>query len=428
MPRVLFAALTSAVLLCVETAPAHAAPDPTPARVVVVGSQLAALPNDDTLQVTAEFRNDNPTTVNYATVRLQVFDAAGALVGEQDTGLVAVNLAPGATSPTKFVLSPIPKGYDHYTVSASDTPLAYQLANTNFTTEVTSVVDNSVYGYDTTTVSGYVTNHNTGPSAIPTVYGVYRDAGGAIADLQAAMVDDPSGSLEIGAGVKVRWTYELAGDAKSRDAGLSLGMFASAESDPLPMTNDVGTRPGAVLPYGGTIAPTVSVVKSTTNGAPTNNGTITTLQRQSGASWVNVSSVRTYDGSVRFAAQRPTVRTVYRAVTPANNATVLRAGAAFVVQARMQITGTLSASTVRHGSAATLTGRTSVAHPGQRVYLQRLTSGVWRSISAIALSSSSTYRFALPTGGAGTSYYRVLKPTDSVNYESVSGKLTLKVT
>ena len=92
------------------------------------------------------------------------------------------------------------------------------------------------------------------------------------------------------------------------------------------------------------------------------------------------------------------------------------------------MTARKSASTIRHGQAITLTGTVSPNHAGQKVYLQRLVDGAWKTAATATLTSTSGYtlRATPPTKGRLT--YRAYKSADRDHAASGSANQTINVT
>jgi len=92
------------------------------------------------------------------------------------------------------------------------------------------------------------------------------------------------------------------------------------------------------------------------------------------------------------------------------------------------VTARKSASTIRHGQAITLTGTVSPNHAGQKVYLQRLVDGAWKTAATATLTSTSGYtlRATPPTKGRLT--YRAYKSADRDHAASGSANQTINVT
>ncbi|SCE80874.1 type VII secretion-associated serine protease mycosin [Micromonospora mirobrigensis] len=87
----------------------------------------------------------------------------------------------------------------------------------------------------------------------------------------------------------------------------------------------------------------------------------------------------------------------------------------------------LSRTSFALGGSATLSGSVAPAHAGQAVYLQRLVSGVWKTETSKALSSTSAYAFSIKPPARGTYSYRVYKPADSDHAAGYSPTRTVTV-
>jgi serine protease len=87
-----------------------------------------------------------------------------------------------------------------------------------------------------------------------------------------------------------------------------------------------------------------------------------------------------------------------------------------------------SAASLRRGQRFTVTGTVSPNHAGQRVYLQRLVGGAWKTATTGTLSASSTYTLRATPPTTGRLTYRVYKSADRDHAASASAKQTVTVT
>lgn len=94
------------------------------------------------------------------------------------------------------------------------------------------------------------------------------------------------------------------------------------------------------------------------------------------------------------------------------------------VLATLAVSLRTTATSVRPGSAVTLTGHVSPATRGT-VVLQRLVAGQWRSVARLSLSSSgsSRYTYRLPT--AGTYVLRLYRLADARTAGSTSSTVRI---
>ncbi|MBY8871819.1 S8 family serine peptidase [Micromonospora sp. PLK6-60] len=87
----------------------------------------------------------------------------------------------------------------------------------------------------------------------------------------------------------------------------------------------------------------------------------------------------------------------------------------------------LSKTSFPLGGTVALSGSVAPGHAGQTVYLQRLVSGVWKTQTSKALSSTSGYSFSIKPTARGTYSYRVYKPGDSDHATAYSPSRSFKV-
>jgi hypothetical protein len=146
------------------------------------------------------------------------------------------------------------------------------------------------------------------------------------------------------------------------------------------------------------------------------------------AGWQHAGTATTgADGSFGFTSA-PTATTAYRASFAGSDRYGTADSAQVTVRVRTRVSARKSASTIRYGQTITVTGTVNPNHAGQRVYLQRLVSGAWKTAATATLSSSSGYilRAKPPTRGKLT--YRVYKSADRDHLASASAKQTITVT
>lgn len=88
---------------------------------------------------------------------------------------------------------------------------------------------------------------------------------------------------------------------------------------------------------------------------------------------------------------------------------LLKAVTRRTVQVKPVLTGVLSAAAAPRTAKVYLTGRTSAAYAGERVFRQVLVRGTWRIAASAPVSRSGTYRLTVPAAtAAGSTRMRVL--------------------
>jgi hypothetical protein len=87
-----------------------------------------------------------------------------------------------------------------------------------------------------------------------------------------------------------------------------------------------------------------------------------------------------------------------------------------------------SSASLRRGHSFTVTGTVSPNHAGQRVYLQRLVNGAWKTATTGTLSAGSGYTLRATPPTTGRLTYRVYKSADRNHAASASAKQTVTVT
>jgi hypothetical protein len=92
------------------------------------------------------------------------------------------------------------------------------------------------------------------------------------------------------------------------------------------------------------------------------------------------------------------------------------------------VTARKSTGTVRLGGSFTVTGTVSPNHAGQRVYLQRLVGGAWKTAATADLSSGSGYSLRAKPPSRGRLTYRVYKGADGDHVAAASASQAVTVT
>jgi hypothetical protein len=133
------------------------------------------------------------------------------------------------------------------------------------------------------------------------------------------------------------------------------------------------------------------------------------------------------DGSFHL-APAPTATTAYRASFAGSDRYGTAESAQATVSVRTRVSARKSAGTIRRGQAITVTGTVSPNHAGQRVYLQRLVSGAWKTATTATLSSTSGYTLRAKPPVKGRLIYRIYKSADRDHLASASAKQTVTVT
>jgi hypothetical protein len=146
------------------------------------------------------------------------------------------------------------------------------------------------------------------------------------------------------------------------------------------------------------------------------------------AGWQHAGTATTgADGSFRF-TPAPAATTAYRASFAGSDRYGTADSAQVTVSVRTKVSARKSASTIRYGQSFSITGTVSPNHAGQRVYLQRLVSGAWKTAATATLSSTSGYSLRAKPPTKGKLTYRVYKSADRDHLASASANQTVTVT
>jgi hypothetical protein len=150
-------------------------------------------------------------------------------------------------------------------------------------------------------------------------------------------------------------------------------------------------------------------------------------QPTTSAGWQHAATATTGpDGSFRF-TPAPAATTAYRASFAGSDTHSTADSTQIIVSVRTKVTARKSASTIGYGQGFSVTGTVSPNHAGQRVYLQRLVSGAWKTATTTTLSSTSGYSLRAKPPTKGKLTYRVYKSADRDHVASASANQTITV-
>ncbi len=84
-------------------------------------------------------------------------------------------------------------------------------------------------------------------------------------------------------------------------------------------------------------------------------------------------------------------------------------------------------SSITYGQAITVTGSVGPNHHSQRVSLQRLVAGAWKTAATANLTSTSGYTLRATPRARGRLTYRVYKAADADHASGASARFTVTV-
>jgi hypothetical protein len=157
-------------------------------------------------------------------------------------------------------------------------------------------------------------------------------------------------------------------------------------------------------------------------------GSVNLFARRAGTSGEQAAGTATSDaaGAARFTPQ-PVATTVYRASFPGSSTHGLASSAQVTVGVRPRVTAKVRDNSIAYGQAVTVTGSVGPNHHGQRVSLQRLVAGSWKTAATATLSSASGYSLRATVRVRGRLTYRVYKAADADHTSGASPSFTVTV-
>jgi hypothetical protein len=190
----------------------------------------------------------------------------------------------------------------------------------------------------------------------------------------------------------------------------------------LTLTRSLGT-----VTYGGATTLTVKLTQ-TTGGTAVGGAKVALQQRKKGTTtWAALSTLTTSSTGAAALAVKPVRNTEYRAVYAGTTGRFGRLSSTVAVLVKPKVTSAWSATSIRLGGASYLKAVVSPSHAGQVVYVQRYSSGAWRTIATLKLSTSSAISYRYVPKVKGTYSYRVSKPADSDHVATTGPTVKLAV-
>jgi hypothetical protein len=246
---------------------------------------------------------------------------------------------------------------------------------------------------------------------------------GSVASLGVAPVELPAGTRSRAVSGLVL-TSDKVLSLVTRDAS---GNVSSAVSAVVRATTLTLTRSAATITYGGASTLTAKLTQST-GGTAVGGAKVALQQRKKGTTtWAALSTLTTSSTGVAALAVKPVRSTEYRALYAGTTGRLSRTSATTAVLVAPRITSSWSVTSIRLGSASYLRAAVSPTHAGQAVYVQRYSSGAWRTIATVTLSSTSAISYRYVPKVKGTYSYRVYHPADSDHVAATGPVVNLAV-
>ncbi|MEV0153010.1 S8 family serine peptidase [Micromonospora sp. NPDC050686] len=217
-------------------------------------------------------------------------------------------------------------------------------------------------------------------------------------------------------------SYAFAVWVKDRSGRLSPVATARATGTSASITSSVTS-----LSYGKTVQVSGKVLRKD-NGAAVAFVPVELMARRKGTStFTRVATVTS--NSVGYVAytHKPSWSVEYMWTYRGSGGFIGVSSAVRSVSVAPVVYANLSKTSFPLGGTVTLSGSVAPGHAGQAVYLQRLVSGVWKTQTSKALSSTSAYSFSIKPTARGTYSYRVYKPGDSDHATAYSPSRSFKV-
>jgi subtilisin family serine protease len=150
-------------------------------------------------------------------------------------------------------------------------------------------------------------------------------------------------------------------------------------------------------------------------------------RRRGVGSWATACTRRTTSAGVASCAVKPSVTSEYRWVYAGSGLQVGAYSSAATVTVAAKVSAATNRTAMRRGTAVTISGTVAPQRAGKAVRLQQLSGKTWKSVGTAKLSKRSAYAFTIRPARAGSTRFRVVSSTDSLQHLGVSRTLTLQV-
>ena len=199
------------------------------------------------------------------------------------------------------------------------------------------------------------------------------------------------------------------------------------QDDDAPRPAQLSLTGAATITYGDQVTlPSRLTDEQTTTGIEGEQVNLFARRAGSGGELGAGTATTDADGTATF-TPAPAATTTYRTSFPGSDTYGTASSPQVTITVRPTVAARLQASTVTRSQTIVVTGSVAPNHHGQRVYLQRQTSGTWKGVATATLTNASTYTLKVKPPSRGTFSYRVVKRPDTDHASAASPTLTVIV-
>lgn len=214
------------------------------------------------------------------------------------------------------------------------------------------------------------------------------------------------------------------------ETGYTPVAMTSASTATVPRVT-TGVSSGAsstTVTYGGAVTISGTLRRSDSGAALVGLPVVVEYRTTPTGAWKTARTLTASAAGAVTTSFKPSAWTSYRLRYAGNSSYAPAISTARTVAVRTKVTLTASAYGIRRGQSVTFSGAVNPSHAGKVVYLQRYTSGGWKTYTTLTLSSTSTYRRTVTMTSTVDYSWRVVRPADADHATGVSPTRRINVT
>ncbi|TCN35223.1 type VII secretion-associated serine protease mycosin [Kribbella orskensis] len=181
------------------------------------------------------------------------------------------------------------------------------------------------------------------------------------------------------------------------------------------------------LTYGGAVSVTGRLTRVDTGAAIPGAAVQLYIRRKGTTTWSLLRTATTSSTGYVSYSHKPSWSLDYEWIYRGSTAYIGDVTPLRTVSVRPVVAAKLSRTSFALGGSVVLSGTVTPVHGNYRVYLQRLSNGVWSTVTSQLLPSSSSYAFTLKPTSRATYTYRVYLPAHNDHLAGYSANLSFRV-
>lgn len=189
----------------------------------------------------------------------------------------------------------------------------------------------------------------------------------------------------------------------------------------------VSISSNTALTYGGAVSATGRLTRADTGAAIPGAPVQLYIRRKGTTTWSLLRTATTSSTGYVSYSHKPSWSLDYEWIYRGSTAYIGDVSLLRTVSVRPVVAAKLSRTSLALGGSVVLSGTVTPAHGNYRVYLQRLSNGVWSTATSQLLPSASSYAFTLKPTSRATYTYRVYLPAHNDHLAGYSANLSFRV-